>query len=264
MAEQLERVGRHLPNRATTPLAVIALFLSLTEIVIGVGVIQTSGMVQIMLAGFVIAFDSLIALAFFVILWFRNAVLYPPSEYGPEVNPAEFVAAMQSTGLRPQEQVSVVAASALSFQVESPEGVATASNQTAEQPALIATVDELALAQSRIRELENESGDLRWRLHWESLNRAIYFSQFQAIQLLSLRGAAGATDSELQIFHDEHVKWFAGFSRETPNADVGQLMAWPMAMSLVTRNEDGRYYLGAHGSTFLRWVQNAPVMWRIG
>jgi len=47
------------------------------------------------LAGFVGAFNFLIALAFFLNLCFQNAVLYPPSEYDPAVNAAEFVAAMQ-------------------------------------------------------------------------------------------------------------------------------------------------------------------------
>ncbi len=65
-----------------TPLWVISLFVSLTEVVLGVASAQTSGGVQLILVIFVTTFPILIAVAFFVCLWWRPWVFYPPSEYG--------------------------------------------------------------------------------------------------------------------------------------------------------------------------------------
>ena len=84
---------RKRPN--ITPLWIIGLFVSLTETVLGVGILQTSGGIQIALTVFVLVFPLLIAGAFFAILWFRSYVLYPPTEYGPETDVASYVQAMQ-------------------------------------------------------------------------------------------------------------------------------------------------------------------------
>jgi hypothetical protein len=73
---------------------VISLFISLTETVLGIGVIQTSGGIQIALTVFVIVFPLLVASAFFVILWNRNYVFYSPSEYGQQ-DVRQYVEAMQ-------------------------------------------------------------------------------------------------------------------------------------------------------------------------
>jgi hypothetical protein len=78
-----------------TPLWVIGLFVSLTETVLGVGVLQTSGSIQIALTAFVLVFPLLIAGMFFAILWWRPYVLYPPTEYGLETDVASYVRAMQ-------------------------------------------------------------------------------------------------------------------------------------------------------------------------
>lgn len=66
-------------RRALTPLWVVSIFVSLTETVLGVGVIRTSGGIQVALTVFVIAFAVLVASGFFLILWFRPYVL---SSYG--------------------------------------------------------------------------------------------------------------------------------------------------------------------------------------
>src|SRR5262245_8985029 len=87
--EPKERRGRSL-----TPLWVISLFLSLTETVLGVGVIQTRGNVQWALVLFVTLFPLLIAVGFFVILWDRPYVFYSPGEYGSQ-DVAKYVEAMQ-------------------------------------------------------------------------------------------------------------------------------------------------------------------------
>jgi hypothetical protein len=78
-------------RRVLTPLWIIALFISLTETVLGVGVIKTSGGIQIALTVFVLSFPLLIAGTFFFTLWKKPWVLYAPMEYGKETNVKDFV-----------------------------------------------------------------------------------------------------------------------------------------------------------------------------
>ena len=81
-------------TKAITPLWIIALFLSLTETMLGVAVTQTVGAIQIALTTFVIVFPLIIAGAFFIILWFKNYVLFPPEVFNRmDVN--AYVKAMQ-------------------------------------------------------------------------------------------------------------------------------------------------------------------------
>ena len=79
---------------AITPLWIIALFVSLTELILGVAVTQTTGGIQIALTVFVIAFPTLIAAAFFGTLWLKNYVLYSPGDFIPP-SVKEYVEAMQ-------------------------------------------------------------------------------------------------------------------------------------------------------------------------
>jgi hypothetical protein len=83
------------PKRPLTPLWVIALFLSLTETVLGIGVIRTTGGIQIALTAFVMFFPTLVAIGFFAILWSRPYVLYPPTEYGPQTDVTVYVDAIR-------------------------------------------------------------------------------------------------------------------------------------------------------------------------
>ena len=64
-----------------TPLWVISLFLSLTEVIAGIAATQTTGNLQTALVCFVIIFPFLVAGMFFGLLWFRPWTFYPPSEY---------------------------------------------------------------------------------------------------------------------------------------------------------------------------------------
>jgi len=82
-------------KRAITPLWIIALFVSLTETVLGTAVIQTTGGIQIALTVFVLFFPLLIAGAFFLILWNRPYVLYPPTEYGNQTDISSYVNAIR-------------------------------------------------------------------------------------------------------------------------------------------------------------------------
>lgn len=91
-------MARNLPNenssrRPLTPLWIIALFVSLTETIVGLAVTRSSGAVQLSLTIFSIAFPALVAGAFFLILWHRPHVFYSPSEFqGRDV--AQYVDAM--------------------------------------------------------------------------------------------------------------------------------------------------------------------------
>ena len=87
----------HAKKSWITPLSLISLFLTFTEIVTGIAVTQASGGVQIALATFVILFPSSIAFAFFWILWQRPYVFYPPTEFGPNTGVAEYVKALGGT-----------------------------------------------------------------------------------------------------------------------------------------------------------------------
>lgn len=81
-------------RKILTPLWIISLFVSLTQTMVSVAVIQTTGVIQILLATFVVIFPILIASAFFIILWYRPYVLYAPSEYENTTDANYFVQAM--------------------------------------------------------------------------------------------------------------------------------------------------------------------------
>ncbi len=81
-------------GRKVTPLSVVAAFVALTEAVLGFAVTQVTAGVQIALTIFVISFPLLVATAFFLILWHRPWVFYPPSEYAG-VDPKEFMSALR-------------------------------------------------------------------------------------------------------------------------------------------------------------------------
>ena len=87
------------PKQPITPLWIIASFVSLTETILGVAVIKTSGNIQLATTAFVILFPLLIAGAFFIILWNRPYVLYPPTEYGHDTDVVSYVQAMQQKAL---------------------------------------------------------------------------------------------------------------------------------------------------------------------
>jgi len=82
------------PHRSLTPLWVISLFVTLTEVFLSIGVIKSTGWIQVALTAFVIIFPLIIAIGFFSILWCRPYVFYSPKEYDqPDVR--QYVEAMQ-------------------------------------------------------------------------------------------------------------------------------------------------------------------------
>jgi ABC-type transport system involved in cytochrome bd biosynthesis fused ATPase/permease subunit len=89
MAEAKKSSGRVL-----TPLWVISLFVSLTEITLGAVTTQTSGGVQIALTAFVVVFPLLIAGCFFAVLYSKPWVFYSPREY-TGIDAATFIEALQ-------------------------------------------------------------------------------------------------------------------------------------------------------------------------
>jgi hypothetical protein len=82
------------PPPRMTPLWVVSLFLSLTEVVTGFAVTNAKGGIQTALTAFVIVFPMFVAIAFFLILAYRPYVLYPPADYGSGADVTSFVSAM--------------------------------------------------------------------------------------------------------------------------------------------------------------------------
>src|ERR1044071_1190780 len=68
------------------PLWIILLFCSLTELTLGYAVFNTAGSIQIALTCFVIGFPMLVAVFFFLIVWYRPSHLYSPRDYKNDKN----------------------------------------------------------------------------------------------------------------------------------------------------------------------------------
>ena len=87
-----------------TPLAIIALFVGLVELIITGGLIfiQTEGLVQQVLIWFVVLFPILVLGILSLFLWKKPQNLYSPIEYGHSTSVKEFTEAMtaESKGIR--------------------------------------------------------------------------------------------------------------------------------------------------------------------
>src|SRR5262249_7925875 len=88
------RTRRTCERMKTTPLGIVATFVTLTEIALGAVLTQTAGPVQLILTLFIVSFP---VLAFFATLWSRPFVFYPPWAYGGETDAKSFVEAIQSS-----------------------------------------------------------------------------------------------------------------------------------------------------------------------
>jgi len=87
-----------------TPLTIISLFISLTELTLGYALVQTTGGIQVAITVFVILFPVLIACTFFYILWHKNYVFYHPEEFrGTSVE--NYVSAMSAQKVEVQQKV---------------------------------------------------------------------------------------------------------------------------------------------------------------
>ncbi|GLZ39271.1 hypothetical protein [Actinokineospora sp. NBRC 105648] len=82
------------PSHGMNPLWVIAAFLGVAEVTVGIVATQSEGWIQGLLAVFSVAFPVGIAVAFFLILWFRPYVLYAPNDYPDGTRVADFVDAV--------------------------------------------------------------------------------------------------------------------------------------------------------------------------
>jgi hypothetical protein len=92
-----------------TPLMLISIFLSLTEVVLGFGVTQTTGNVQIALVSFTILFPVAIATVFFFVLWHKPFVLYAPFEYASAKDADEFIKALSKNAKDKVDEISKIA-----------------------------------------------------------------------------------------------------------------------------------------------------------
>ena len=87
---------RKLPNN---PLGVICWFFSSVEIGLAYSSGVSTGCVQIAVLVFMALFATSIAATFFVFLWFRNWVFYPPSEF-PNATVEDYVNTMRDNSTR--------------------------------------------------------------------------------------------------------------------------------------------------------------------
>jgi hypothetical protein len=91
------------PPRVLTPLWIVALFVSLTETVVGVSVVHTSGQIQLILTIFATSFPVLVAAAFFWILYTRPFVFYPPADFRGRTDVKSYVEVMRGGKSEPRE-----------------------------------------------------------------------------------------------------------------------------------------------------------------
>jgi len=70
-----------LNRKFLNPLWIIVLFCSLTEVTLGYVVFNTTGAIQVGLTCFVIGFPLIIAILFFIVVWYRPTHLYAPKDY---------------------------------------------------------------------------------------------------------------------------------------------------------------------------------------
>ena len=82
--------------KSLTPLWIISLFISLTETVVGITILKTTGGIQVALVVFAVAFPVLIAFGFFALLWFKPYTFYPPGEFS-DVDVEKYVGAFTQT-----------------------------------------------------------------------------------------------------------------------------------------------------------------------
>jgi hypothetical protein len=107
-------------HSGVTPLSIIAAFVALSETVGGLAATLTAGNVQIAFTIFAVGFPVLVCAAFFTILWRRAYVLYPPQEFGADVDVKQYVEAMRHQTLGNQEIVGLIRTSIQSA-ITSPE-----------------------------------------------------------------------------------------------------------------------------------------------
>ena len=105
----VDRSGSEGRRTILSPLGVVSLFLSFTEVVLGYAVTQTSGWIQGVLTAFVVLFPVGICVAFFRILWVKPFVFYTPTDFGPNVDVSQYVEAM-STASRPKPVAETISA----------------------------------------------------------------------------------------------------------------------------------------------------------
>ena len=67
--------------KVSNPLTIIAIFSGLAEILATVALIQLPPEIQSIFVYFVMAFPTALVLLFFFVLYFKNTVLYAPSDY---------------------------------------------------------------------------------------------------------------------------------------------------------------------------------------
>jgi hypothetical protein len=95
----VSRLGSN-PPRVLGPLWVISLFLGMSEVAVTIAITQAGGWIQALLAIFAVVFPTLVAAAFFYILWYDNKILYAPQDFAEGTTVTEYAEAMSRTARR--------------------------------------------------------------------------------------------------------------------------------------------------------------------
>ncbi len=82
-------------NKRFTPLGIIALFVSLAELIAGIIATQTHDTVQLVLTCFVVFFPIFVSSLFFLVLWHRPENFYHPEEFVEGADVRTFTEAMR-------------------------------------------------------------------------------------------------------------------------------------------------------------------------
>jgi hypothetical protein len=105
-------------SRVANPLWVISLFLTLTEVTVGVVSTQSDGWVRVLFAAFSVSFPTAIAAIFFFFLWTRPDLLYAPQDFSAQTTVDAYVSAMNSARSGQIKTVETVLRSAISSNIE--------------------------------------------------------------------------------------------------------------------------------------------------
>lgn len=105
-------------RRVANPLWIISLFLVLTEVTVGVSATQATGWIAELFAVFSVAFPTVIAVLFFIVIWGRPYVLYAPQDFSKQTSVEAYVSAINSARSGQMKAVETAVRTAISTNIE--------------------------------------------------------------------------------------------------------------------------------------------------
>jgi hypothetical protein len=81
--------------KSLSPLWINSIFVGLTETIAGLALTKATGSAELILIVFIVVFPTGVATAFFIVLWAKAQVFYPPGAF-TKIDPQNYAAAMAS------------------------------------------------------------------------------------------------------------------------------------------------------------------------